>query len=97
MRKPKTEAKDRQDYKQLHSQSDVEQKDEKISPLASPIPPPEINHVPTTMINNIIKDAEQVSNLKSLKKVINQSFFKDSSKRNTRAKTGNTRRLGYHL
>ena len=94
MRKPKTEVKDRQDYKQLHSQSE-EPKDEKISPLASPIPPPETNHVPTTMINSIIKDAEQVSDRKKSNKSI--SFFLDSSKRNTRAKTGNTRRLGYYL
>jgi len=69
IRKPKTMAKDKEDYKQLHSQSDQQpqatpndndSQPSSPSPLASPIPPPDPNHVPTSMINSIIKDAEQI-------------------------------------
>ena len=69
MRKPKVAAKDKQDYKHLHSQSEEpvlrnQSEAESVqssSPLASPLPPPDQTHVPTTMINDIIKDAEKVS------------------------------------
>ena len=103
MRKPKVAAKDKQDYKHLHSQSEepaVRNQSEaesvqSSSPLASPLPPPDQTHVPTAMINDIIKDAEKVSfKVPLFRKLIKTQ---DSSKCDTRTQAGKPRRLRYNL
>ena len=61
MRKPKAKVTEKEDYQHLHSQSEKEpEKVEKSSPLASPLPPPEPNHLPAAKIKDMIEEAEQV-------------------------------------